>query len=206
MLKTFHNLSTVETIPSISHPQPESVSPPTPPPADDDIEAEPVFANISDARRALATRTSDMITRFYKRPPMFDTDITFSCVKQYVPAESAYMWWVPFDHPITEVLKNHTDTSPAEEGFPPEEIFTTDFGNVAVFSDLAVITCVRAIANMCRDNDIPLTELITETDILYLEQQLDEEEEYESAAEEDDSSEQDMPFDVIVEQTNEKIN
>jgi len=195
VLHTFHNLSTVEMIPSIDTAPPP---PPPPPPPGYDIEAEPVFGNIVDARKSLAQKTWDQMTAFYKRTPIYDTDIAFSCSKHYVGG-GQYVWWVPLEHPIAEVLKSHDETS--HDGFAPEDVFKTDLGNAAVFSELAVETCIRAIASMCRDNHMPLVELITAENVALLEQQEDDEE---YGSDDDDSSDDDdgNRLEVIVDQSN----
>lgn len=187
MLSTFHNLSTNEAIPSIAPPH----HTPSPPPPPDDIESEPLFMNIEDARKSLAHTTWDRMTTHYKRTPTQDTDILFSCCRH----SSVGVWWIPLDHPIADVLIDSKD-------FAMEDIYRTDLGNVVIFSELAVATCVRAIASMCRENGFPLLESITEEDIKILEQFEESSDEYED--EYDDEEEEEEQLSEVIVDNNQK--
>lgn len=163
-------------------------------PSPDDIESEPIFTNIEDARKSLAHETWNRMETFYRRTPTHDIDILYSCCKH----SSVGVWWIPLDHPIADVLADSKD-------FPPEDVFRTDLGNVVVFSELAVATCVRAIAAMCRTNGFPLVELITEADVKILEELEGSNDDDDEDDEDDDDDDYDELQEVIVDQSKEHI-
>jgi hypothetical protein len=138
----------------------------------DDIEAEPMFPTIEDARVAFVAKVWDQMETYYRRQPLQDMDMLYGCAM--VNISGYYLWWVPLEHPIAELLKNHNDESGE---YAPEEIYRTDFGNFAIFTDLAVKQCVKSITTMCTESGRPLQVLITDTELEYLEKQMQEEDE-----------------------------
>lgn len=134
----------------------------------DDIEAEPMFSNAEDARNAFVNKIWDQMQTYHRREPTHDLDMLYGCASASI--DEFRVWWIPLEHPIAELLKNHYDESGE---YAPEEIYRTDLGEFAVFNDLAVKHCIKSITTMCEESGKALQVLITDAEMEELEKQME---------------------------------